>query len=106
VAAQGVYYVFAGGRAIGVPSPSALFALEASDRAKVLAGRVSTAQASASVASGVLLSASGLVYVSYARDLWPFKSESQLASDGYAGTAAVPVPGAGGVTVISTYSGS
>ena len=80
--------------------------MEEADKAQVLAGAVSSAQTRATVANGVLLSASGLVYVSYDGDLWPFKSEGQLLADGYGGCAAVPVPGSGSVSVISEYSGS
>jgi hypothetical protein len=54
----------------------------------------------------VLLSAPGRVYVSYEGELWTFKSPSQLASDGYGGTAAVPVPTRSGLTVVGTYGGS
>ena len=55
--------------------------------------------------SGALLSAPGKVYVSYQGDLYLFKTMAQLADDGYGGTAAVPVAGTGGVSVVSSYSG-
>ncbi|HTT91594.1 MAG TPA: hypothetical protein VMF65_18715, partial [Acidimicrobiales bacterium] len=102
----GTFYVFAGGRAFGISSPAALVALRAADRATALAGAVGGAETSASIASGVLLSAPGNVYVSYQGDLYPFKAMAQLAADGYGGTAAVPVPGTGGLSVVSSYSGS
>ena len=106
VASSGVYYVFAAGRAFGIPSPTSLRTVKEADRAKALTGAISAAQVSATVANGVLLSASGLVYLSYAGALWPFKSEPQLVADGYGGCAAVPVPGSGGLSVVTTYSGS
>jgi hypothetical protein len=54
----------------------------------------------------VLLTASGRVYVSYPGALYPFKSMAQLVADGYAGTAGVPVPGAGGLGIVATYTGT
>lgn len=106
VVSAGAYYVFAAGRAFGVPNPTVLAVIRKTDKAKVLAGTVSSAQTGATVANGVLLSAAGLVYVSYSGDLWPFGSLSQLATDGFGGTGAVPVPGSGGITVEFNYIGS
>jgi hypothetical protein len=105
VVSSGAYYVFAGGRAFGVPNPTSLTAIKKADKAKVLSGTVTSAEKSATVANGTLLSTSGLVYVSYGGDLWPFGSQTQLATDGYSGTAALTVPGAGGITVVTSYSG-
>ncbi len=102
----GTFYVFAGGRAFGISTPSALATLRAADHATALAGAVGGAETNAAVASGVLLSAPGKVYVSYQGDLYLLKSEAQLAVDGYGGTAAVPVPGTGGLSVFTMYSGS
>jgi hypothetical protein len=45
------------------------------------------------------------VYVSYQGVLYLFKAKAQVANDGYGGTAAVPVPGTGGLSVVSPYSG-
>jgi hypothetical protein len=102
---SGAYYLFAGGRAFGVPSPAALARLRRQDRAMVLHADVTAAQRGATVANGVLLSTSGLVYVSYEGYFWPFRSGAQLVSDGYGGTAAVPVPAVPGPDVITAYSG-
>jgi hypothetical protein len=102
----GTFYVFAGGRAFGISTPAALAAVRTADRATPLAGAVGTAETSAEIASGLLLSAPGKVYVSYQGDLYLFKSEAQLAVDGYGGTAAVPVPGTGGLRVFTMYSGA
>jgi len=105
VSAPNGWYVFAGGRAFAVPARS-LGLLRRIDRAAPLFGALAPAQLNAQVANGVLFSASGVVYVSYAGELWPFKSPSQLAADGYGGTAAVPVPSHGGLVVVKAYSGS
>ena len=106
VKSGGAYYVFAGGRAFGIPTPAALARVQRSDRAKVLVGMVPAAERAVQVASGVLISAPALVYVAYDGALWPFKSAAQLASDGYGGTPAVTVPGPDGAAVMSAYTGS
>ena len=106
VASSGTFYVFAGGRAFGISSPTGLQKVRKADKAKVLTGSVEVRQTSTAIASGVLLSAPGTVYVSYAGALYPLKTMAQLDSDGYGGTAAVPVPGTGAVGVVSSYSGS
>ncbi len=105
VVSDGAWYVLAGGRAFPVAS-TFLATLRRQDRAKALPGVVKPAEEVARVAPGVLLSAPGRVYVSYEGELWTFKSPSQLASDGYGGTAAVPVPTRSGLTVVGTYGGS
>jgi hypothetical protein len=105
VVSSGTYYVLAGGRAFAVPGPSKLAAVQRSDKAQVLSGDVPPSLTSAGVASGVLLSASGPVYVTYRGQLFIFKSPAQLSSDGYGGTAAVPVPGTGGLPVVVGYAG-
>jgi len=106
VDSSGTFYVFAGGRAFGVSTPAELLRIRKADKAKSLNGDVGAAAKTATVVDGVLLSANGPVYVGYQGELWPFKSMKQLAADGYSGTAAVPVPSTGGVTVVTSYSGS
>ena len=106
VASSGTYYVFAGGRAFAVPTPAALAAVQVSDMAKTLIGPVSPAQIGSGIANGTLLSAPGGAYVGYEGNAYPFKAMSQLAEDGYSGTAAVPVPATAGVNVVFPYSGS
>lgn len=106
VVSSGTYYVFAGGRAFGIPSLTSLRQIRRTDKARVLSGTVTPDQQGASIAAGVLLSASGVVYVSYRGGLWPFRAQAQLLSDGYGGTPAVPVPGPSGLGVVATYSGS
>ena len=82
--------------------------MEAVDAAQVLSGPVSSAQALAPIASGVLLSvAHGRgVFVSFDGGAYLFKAMGQFLRDGYGGTAAVPVPGPDHLVVVSPYSGS
>ncbi len=105
VDSAGTFFVFSGGRAFGISSPAGLSRVQGSDSAEVLTGPVGPAQTGTTIASGALLSAPGKVYVSYQGDLYLFKTMAQLADDGYGGTAAVPVAGTGGVSVVSSYSG-
>jgi len=72
----------------------------------VLSGSVGPAQENAGIASGVVLSALGPVYVSYLGNLFPFKSMGQLSGDGYGGTAEVHVPSTAGLPVMSSYAGT
>jgi len=99
----GTFYVFAGGRAFGVPTPAALVELQGTDAAQVLEGTVNSLETGASLANGVHTKG---VYVSYQGDLFPFKAMAQLTSDGYGGTAALPVPGTWGLPIAYPYSGS
>jgi hypothetical protein len=66
----------------------------------------SAAQTSAAIASGVVITVAGPAYVSYQGAVYPFKTMTQLANDGYGGTAAVPTPHTGGLPVILGYTGS
>ena len=106
VVSSGAYYVFAGGRAFGIPTPAKLASVRAADKAQALKGQVSSAQRSAVLASGELLSVSGTVYVSYQGDVFPFKSIAQFRANGYGGTAAVTLPATAGLPVMIAYSGS
>ena len=67
---------------------------------------MTSSSTSAAVGSGVLLSVSPGVYVTYQGAAYPFKTMTQLANDGYGGTAGVPVPHTGGLPVVSPYVGS
>jgi hypothetical protein len=106
VDSSGTFYVFIGGRAFGIPSPTALAEVRAIDNATPVTGRIGTAETRAFIAGGVLLSDPGKVYVSYHGDLYQLKTKAQLVADGYGGTAAVPAPGHGRLSVVSLYSGS
>ena len=106
VDSTGTYYVFDGGKAFGIPTPTWLTAVRKDDTATPLTGSIGSTQTGAGIASGVLLTVSGEVYVSYVGDIFPFKSETQLSADGYAGTAAITLPNLGGLAVVAGYSGS
>ncbi len=106
VNALGMYYVFAGGRAFAISSPSMRARVQKADKAKVLMGSVGAAEKGAAMAGGVLLSVPGEVYVSYLGALYPFRTKTQLDHDGYGGTTAVTVPGPAGLSVVASYSGS
>ena len=67
---------------------------------------VGSAQTSAAIASGVVITVAGPAYVSYQGAVYPFKTMTQLANDGFGGTAAVPTPHAGGLPVILGSHGS
>ncbi len=104
VDSAGTFYVLAGGRAFGIASPAVLGRVRAADPAQALTGTVGPAETGASMAAGVLVSAPGMVYVSYQGSLYLFDTLAQLAADGYAGSAAVPVPSAGGLRAVVQYS--
>jgi hypothetical protein len=106
VSSGGTYYVFAGGRAFGVPSEASLRSVEAADGARPLGGPVGPGLTGAPMADGTLVSVDGAVYVSYGGVLYPFKSISQLEADGYGGTPPVVLPGTGGLSIQAGYSGS
>lgn len=81
------------------------------DRAKVVVGTVTKAEARAAVAQGVLRSYPGqhktwAVSVSDLGGLYRFATPGQLAADGYGGTAAVAVPGTGRLATVGFNSGS
>ena len=105
VDSSGTFYVFAGGRAFGISSPSASKGAKGR-QGQGAHGLGGGGPEDTAIASGALLSAPGKVYVSYSGALYPFKTSAQLDRDGYGGTAAVPVPGTGGLGVVSSYSGS
>ena len=106
VNSSGTFYTFAGGKGFGIPTPTALQEIRKTNTAEELQGSVGSAGTSSAIASGVVLSVAGPVYVSYRGTVYPFKTMTQLANDGYGGTAAVPTPHTGGLTVIFPYSGS
>jgi hypothetical protein len=106
VVSSGTYYVFAGGRAFGIPTTAKLAIVRKTDKARALKGRVSSAQRSAVLTGGELLSISGTVYVSYQGDLFAFKSLARLRASGYGGTAAITLPDTAGLPVVIGYSGS
>ena len=104
VNSSGTFFTFAGGRGFGIPTPAALQEIRNTNTAEELQGSVSAADTGAAIANGVVLSVAGPVYVSYQGAVYPFKTMTQLASTGYGGTAAVPAPHTGGLTVVFPYS--
>ena len=106
VNSSGTFYVFAGGRAFGIPTPAELVRIEDAAKATVLDGSVGQAPTGAAPASGVLVSAPGKVYVSYQGALYLFKTVAQLARYGYGGSAAVTAAGTDGLSVVSSYLGT
>jgi hypothetical protein len=106
IISAGAFYLFAGGRAFGIPTVAKLAAVRKTDKAHALSGRVGSTQISAVLSAGELLTIAGTVYVSYQGDLYPFKSMAQLQLDGYGGTAALTAPSTGGAPVVYAYSGN
>jgi hypothetical protein len=102
---SGTYFVLAGGRGFGVPSPTALKGIEAADKAQPVVGAIGSLR-DAPIADGTLLTVGGTVYVSFGDSLFPFKSMGQLAADGYGGTPSIAVPSTSGLTVDTSYAGS
>ena len=104
VISGGSYYVLAGGKAFSVPDAAAARALRDADPAEPLSGPVGPAVAP--LADGVVLSVpTGGVYVTYHGRVFPFRSPVQLSGEGYGGTAAVSVPGLGGLGLVVQYTG-
>jgi hypothetical protein len=100
VNSSGTFFTFAGGKAFGIPTPAELTRIRAANSATNLTGSVTSADTSASVASGVLLSVTPAVYVTYHGYAYPFRSMTQLANTGYGGTAGIAVPHTGGIPVV------
>jgi hypothetical protein len=103
VQASGAVYVFAGGLPFPVANLKALAGVRKVDKAIILKGKLPSTKET-TIASGVLLSLSGAVFVSSGGELFPFRSMAQLVADGYGGTAALPSPGLGHVSVLTSYS--
>ncbi len=110
VDSSGTVYTFAGGRAFGIPTPTRLNQLRNTNSAVQLTGTITSTQTSAAIASGVLLSgvftSPATVYTTFVGNAFPFKTENQLMKDGYGGTAAVPIPNIGGLSIVANYTGS
>lgn len=107
VNSSGTFYVFAGGKAFGIPTPAALTAvLVGNPYSTPLSGSISSSATSTPIASGVVVTIGGGVYVSSGGNLFAFKSMAQLTADGYSGTPSIILPNAGGLTLIISYSGS
>jgi hypothetical protein len=108
VDSSGTYYVFAGGKAFGIPTPASLTTVLAGEPSGTtpLTGTVAASATTAAIAAGVVVTIGGGVYVTSGGTLFQFKSQSQLATDGYGGTPSITLPSVGGLTVSFPYSGS
>src|SRR5579875_2235704 len=107
VNSSGTFFVFAGGKAFGIPGPAKLTAELASEPAGTTpsSGTVTSAMQSAAIADGVVVTNNGAVYVTSGGNLFPFKGSKQIANDGYGGTPSILIPNLGGLAVAS-YTGS
>jgi len=107
VNSSGTYYVFAGGRAFGIPTPAALtIVLTGNPYSAPQTGTISSASTTTVIANGVVVTLGGTVYVSSGGSLYAFKSYAQLTTDGYSGTPSIIVPNAGGMSAVTSYAGS
>jgi hypothetical protein len=106
VDASGQFYVFAGGKAFGIPTSTAVATIEARDPGTpLMSSRTISTRATDPVRTGTLVTLGGVVYVSEHDSLFDFKSEPQLAADGYGGTPTVVIPNSGGLGLVADYSG-
>ncbi len=98
------YYVFAGGRAFGIPTQSRLTQIRKTNTAVMLTCPISTTQTGHTIASGVLITliatSPATVYVSNVGNIFGFPTEHQLMVMGYGGTPSVAVPNLGGLSVV------
>ncbi len=106
VNSSNTFYVFAGGKAFGIPGVKALKAVQAADMATTLTGAVTTAQTSATPRNGTLYTYGGGVWVVSGGNLYQFKGMVQLKNDGYGGTPSFVIPNTGGLSIVTSYSGS
>lgn len=103
---SGTFWIVAGGRAFGIPTEGVLASVTAADTAIPLVETVPSTWATATIATGTLVTFGGGVYVANGGSLYEFKSQAQLATDGYSGTPSIFIPNLGGLTAIGTYLGS
>jgi len=105
VNSSGTFYVFAGGKAFGIPTPASLANVMKSDKASVEKGTITSAQTSAKIANGTLITVpqatgSPIVWVTFAQQLYSFVSQAELKADGFGGTASLTAPNAGGLSIV------
>ena len=106
VNSSGTFYVFAGGKAFGIPTPAWLAAVQAADTATPLTGTITSAQTGATIRSGTVVTLNSAVWVASGGTLFAFKSMAQLQADGYGGTPSIVIPNVGGLTAVIAYTGS
>jgi len=107
IVSSGQDYVLAGGHAFGIPDQTILNNIRKVDDAVPISGTISATQTGAPIASGVLLANAATypnssVFVSFAGNIFPFQTKTQLRNAGYGGTAAITVPSTGGLPVVAT----
>jgi hypothetical protein len=106
VNSSGTFYVFAGGKAFGIPNPAALNIVLAGDTAQPISGTVTSTNTGATIRNGTLLTVGGAVWVANNSSLFEFKAASQLQADGYGGTPSIVATNAGGLATVTVYTGS
>ncbi len=92
-------YVYAGGKAFGIPTFADYQTIAAATGTQVVMGTVSNTAAT-SLTAGTLIQPIGSagIWVSDGTSIYQFSTASQFASDGYNGANVVPVPNATGLT--------
>jgi hypothetical protein len=112
----GTFFIFAGGKAFGIPTtagltnecstvPGCSLTAPSTVGYAFSSGTVTTAMETATPASGVLVTIKASVDVIFNGNLYPFKGAAQLANDGYGGTPSILVPGPQGLSV-AVYTGT
>ncbi|MGA3218306.1 MAG: hypothetical protein ABSE77_04370, partial [Acidimicrobiales bacterium] len=106
VDSSGTYYVFAGGKAFGIPTPARLALIQAGDTATPLSGTITSAMTGATPRQGTVVTLDSAVWVASGVALFGFKSMAQLQADGYGGTPSMQIPNVGGLSPVTNYTGS
>ncbi len=106
VDSSGTYYVFAGGKAFGIPTPTKLAAIQAADTATPLSGTITSTQTGATPRQGTVVTLNSAVWVASGVALYGFKAMAQLQKDGYGGTPSIVIPNTGGLSAVTSYTGS
>lgn len=103
---SGTFYVYAGGKAFGIPGPIALQTVLAGNFSTPITGTVSSSATSATPMNGTLVTYKSAVYVVNNSNLYEFKGMKQLMDAGYGGTPSIIIPNVGGLSLVTTYTGA
>jgi len=106
VDSSGTYYVFAGGKAFGIPTPAWLAAVQAGDTATPLSGTITSTNTGATIRNGTVVTLNSAVWIAYGGSLYGVKSVAQLQADGFSGTPSIVIPNVGGLSAVTNYTGS
>ena len=106
VDSSGTYYVFAGGKAFGIPTPTKLAAIQLADTATPLSGTITSTQTGATPRQGTVVTLNSAVWVASGVALFGFKAMAQLQKDGYGGTPSIAIPNTGKLSAVTSYTGS